>query len=46
MKLNIDLNKIALKSLEFVKNNPVLCIGTAIGGYMFIRNYFRTKHIE
>lgn len=46
MKLNLDLNKIAIKSLEFVKNNPILCIGTTIGVYMFTRNYIRTKHIE
>lgn len=46
MKMNVDFNKIAQKGIEFVKNNPVLCIGTTIGVYMFTRNYIRTKHIE
>lgn len=46
MKINLDLTKIGQTALKFTKDNPVLCIGTAIGGYMFIRNYFRTKHIE
>lgn len=46
MKMNVDLNKIAQKGMEFVKNNPVLCIGTVIGAYITTRNYIRIKRID
>ena len=46
MKMNVDLNKIAQKGIEFVKNNPVLCIGTTIGVYIATRNYIRIKRMK
>lgn len=46
MKLNMDLNKIAQKGIEFVKNNPILCIGTTIGVYIATRNYIRIKRMD
>ena len=46
MKMNVDLNKIAQKGMEFVKNNPVLCIGTTIGVYIATRNYIRIKRMD
>lgn len=44
--MKLDLNKIAAKGIEFATKNPVLCIGTVVGGYIVIKNYIRTKHIE
>lgn len=38
MKINLDLTKIGKASLNFVKENPVLCIGTVVIGYITLRD--------
>lgn len=46
MKINLDLNKIGKTALSFVKENPVLCIGTVVIGYITLRDHILIKRID
>lgn len=46
MKINLDLTKIGNASLNFVKENPVLCIGTVVIGYITLRDHILIKRID
>lgn len=46
MKINLDLTKIGKASLTFVKDNPVLCIGTVVIGYITLRDHILIKRID
>ncbi len=46
MKINLDLNKIGKTAITFAKDNPILCIGTAVVGYIVIRDHFLIKRID
>lgn len=46
MKINLDLTKIGKASLNFVKENPVLCIGTVVIGYITLRDHILIKRID
>lgn len=46
MKIHLDLNKVGKTALNFVKENPVLCIGTCIVGYITLRDHFLLKSIR
>lgn len=46
MKINLDLSKIGQTALNFVKDNPILCIGTAIVGYIVVRDHILIKRID
>lgn len=46
MKINIDVNKLGKAALSFVKENPILCIGTCVIGYITLRDHFLIKSIR
>jgi len=46
MKINLDLNKIGKTALTFVKDNPLLCIGTVVIGYITLRDHILIKRID
>lgn len=46
MKINLDLNKVGKTALNFVKDNPILCIGTTIIGYILVRDHVLIKKIN
>lgn len=46
MKINLDLSKIGQTALTFIKDNPVLCIGTVIVGYIVVRDHILIKRID
>jgi hypothetical protein len=46
MKINLDLNKVGKTALNFVKDNPILCIGTCVVGYITLRDHFLLKSIR
>lgn len=46
MKINLDLNKIGKTALTFVKDNPILCIGTVVIGYITLRDHILIKRID
>lgn len=46
MKINLDLNKIGKTAITFVKDNPILCIGTVVIGYITLRDHILIKRID
>lgn len=46
MKINIDINKVGKTALNFVKDNPILCIGTVVIGYITLRDHILIKRID
>lgn len=46
MKINLDLNKIGKTVITFAKDNPILCIGTTVVGYITLRDHFLLKSIR
>ena len=46
MKINLDLNKIGKTALTFVKDNPLLCIGTVVIGYITLSDQILIKRID
>lgn len=46
MKINLDLSKMGQTALKFTKDNPILVIGTAVVGYIVIRDHFLIKRID
>ena len=46
MKINLALTKIGQTALKFTKDNPILCIGTCIVGYITLRDHFLLKSIR
>lgn len=46
MKINLDLTKLGQTALKFTKDNPILCIGTCIVGYIVIRDHILIKRID